>query len=140
MIPAIAKVLTLGSVMLGIASAADAQTKVDIGKRHYDTSCAVCHGTSGKGDGPYKSLITKPPSDLTTLAKRNNGVFPVSRIYEVIDGRAQVAVHGPREMPIWGSGDFLNPMPGGADPLTKEVMVRVWILALIDYIARIQTK
>src|SRR5262249_11411321 len=32
--------------------------------------------------GPCKTL-----SDLTVLAKKNNGVFPVMHVYEVIDGR-----------------------------------------------------
>ena len=30
------------------------------------------------------------------------GVFPIGRLYEVIDGRGTVAVHGPRDMLVWG--------------------------------------
>ena len=28
-----------------------------------------------------------PPTDLTVLAKNNNGVFPYDMVYQVIDGR-----------------------------------------------------
>ena len=48
-----------------------------------------------------KSLI-KPPADLTRLAEDNNGVFPFARVYDVIDGRFEVATHGTRDMPVWG--------------------------------------
>jgi hypothetical protein len=40
--------------------------------------------------------------DLTVLTKNNGGVFPAERVHEVIDGRREVATHGPRNMPIWG--------------------------------------
>jgi hypothetical protein len=45
-----------------------------------------------------------PPNlpNLTVLAKNNDGIFPSDRVYEVIDGRAEVRAHGPRLMPIWG--------------------------------------
>ncbi len=37
------------------------------GKVLYDIHCALCHGESGKGDGPIASYLTKfPPADLTT--------------------------------------------------------------------------
>ena len=32
----------------------------DIGKREYTNSCAVCHGASGKGDGPLASQLKTP--------------------------------------------------------------------------------
>src|SRR5512143_720900 len=62
---------------VGISTgAALAAEKVDPGKVEYDTSCALCHGLSGKGDGPYKSSLTKAPVDLSQLAKKNGGVYP----------------------------------------------------------------
>ncbi|MEL6337835.1 MAG: c-type cytochrome, partial [Pseudomonadota bacterium] len=64
--------------------------------------CAVCHGTGGKGDGPLASILRIESTDLTQLAAQNEGSFPFERVYRVIDGRAEVAAHGPRTMPVWG--------------------------------------
>lgn len=49
-------------VPLGIA-----QTKGDAkaGKEKYDKSCAGCHGTSGKGDGPAAAALNPKPKDHT---------------------------------------------------------------------------
>jgi len=122
--------------MFFISVAAFAQASSNLGKRQYDSACAVCHGISGKGDGPYKQFLTKSPSDLTILAKKNGGVLPVSRLYDVIDGRWEVLSHGPREMPVWGRG-FIYLDSGD---LTSDPLARVRILAVIDYINRIQEK
>ena len=46
--------------------------------------------------------LKKRPADLTVLAKRNNGVFPLNSVYRIIDGRDTIASHGTREMPVWG--------------------------------------
>jgi len=72
------------------------------GAAMYQRYCASCHGASGKGDGPVAASLRRPPADLTTLAKRAGGRFDEPRVLSVIDGRRQVAEHGPREMPIWG--------------------------------------
>jgi len=57
----------------------------------------------GKGDGMLRGYLTKSPSDLTTLSKRNGGVFPYQHVTEVIDGAKSVSTHGSRDMPVWGS-------------------------------------
>ena len=36
------------------------------GKSLYENHCAVCHGNSGKGDGPVASALSKEPTNLTT--------------------------------------------------------------------------
>jgi mono/diheme cytochrome c family protein len=89
------------TISAAISDAACAQG-MDLGKNEYLRSCASCHGETGKGDGPAAKSLPKPPGDLTKLAKNNNGVFPISRVYDVIDGRMQVIMHGTREMPVWG--------------------------------------
>ena len=120
---------------------AQAKAEADFGKREYMSNCAVCHGASGKGDGFYEGLLKQKPTDLTVLAKMNGGVFPSQRIYEVIDGRRMIAAHGTRDMPIWGADYYAQGAPfdttGMYDP---EAYVRVRILALSDYLARIQVK
>jgi mono/diheme cytochrome c family protein len=136
---------TVGTVLLGLAAicaagAAHAQTGLDLGKREYVFNCGGCHGETGKGDGPYMTFL-KRPADITQLAKKNNGVFPVSRVYEIIDGRQDVAAHGPRDMPIWGrdyqakAGEYYVDVP-----YNPEVFVRVRILALIEYLDRLQVR
>jgi hypothetical protein len=87
--------------------------------------------------GPLKSELTRKPSDLTTLAKRNGGVFPVNRVYEVIDGREEVKAHGPRDMPVWGR-DYI--FRADDDIRDAEYFVRYKTLLVIDYIYRLQAK
>ena len=115
----------------------------DEGKFEFKWSCASCHGLDGKGKGPLSSSLQVSPPDLTTLAKKNNGVFPVRTVFDVIDGRKVVAAHGSREMPTFGafvSGDLyptdrlINP---SYDP---GATARSRMLAIIDYLIRIQQK
>ncbi len=96
----------------------------EAGKTAYLSSCAPCHGADAKGSGFLSAVLKTPPADLTTLAKRNDGVFPIAAVNEIIDGRTFVAAHGTREMPIWGF----------------DVMVRNRIAEIIDYLNYIQQK
>src|SRR6516164_3354684 len=106
------------------------------GKYEYQVGCAICHGIDGKGKGPISAQLTVMPADLTVLAKKNNGVFPLNAVYEVIDGRKSIITHGTREMPIWGD----RYRPGSDRTLFPyvELSVRTRILAVIDYLNRIQ--
>ncbi|MDO9165615.1 MAG: cytochrome c [Rhodoferax sp.] len=99
--PPLAGFLTLLTLL---SSASLAQGRVDFGKQEFESSCASCHGVSGKGDGALFPYLVKPPSDLTTLSRRNGGVFPSKRVWDTIDGTvaAEIGAHGTREMPIWG--------------------------------------
>ena len=143
------KQLCLGATVLvaALISApvlAYAQLAVDIGKREYVLSCAACHGSSGKGDGPVVEFLKKPATDLTKIQKNNSGVFPFNRLYEVIDGRKAVGVHGPREMPVWGKQyryDAEELTRGfGISPQNAESFVQGQIIALIGYIYTLQAK
>ena len=103
MIASCLKWLMIAGLTAGIAGAAQAQDQ-DIGKGEFQSSCATCHGTDGKGNGPLREQLKVPPADLTMLARNNNGVFPTNAVYETIDGSKTVPAHGTREMPIWGNG------------------------------------
>lgn len=134
-------VILSGAAMIGFFGLADAAEKFDFGKREYDSNCAVCHGKDGKGLGPYAGILNIRIPDVTTLSQRNKGVFPFSRVQELIDGRQTVAAHGPRDMPIWG-GRYLaaaneSYLDVAYDP---EAFVRTRVLALTEYIFRLQAK
>ena len=73
------------------------------GKDLFLAYCSTCHGDSGKGDGQIASFLDTKPTDLTTIAKRNGGVFPAKRVRSVIAGEEVVKAHGTREMPTWGA-------------------------------------
>ena len=135
-------VAAMGAMLIGSSAAAFAADRLDIGKRQYDSACAVCHGLTGKGDGPMKSQLVAPVPDLTMLAKSNDGVFPFDRVYQIIDGRSEVRAHGPREMPVWGrtfnleSSTVFENYP----PYDIESNARSRMLALTEYLYRLQAK
>ena len=69
----------------------------------YKAYCAVCHGSDAKGNGPMSKSLRSAPSDLTRIAARNGGSFPLVRVRNVISGEEALgAGHGTREMPVWG--------------------------------------
>jgi mono/diheme cytochrome c family protein len=116
----------------------------DIGvwKDEYVRYCASCHGLTGKGDGPVAAILKTPPTDLSRLSAANNGVFPVTRVYEIIDGRANVTAHGSRDMPVWGNM-YRSQLTYPGSPVTPENMeslIRVRILGLIEYLQTLQGK
>jgi mono/diheme cytochrome c family protein len=116
---------------------------VDIGKQEYINSCADCHGENGKGNGPVAEYLKPKAPDLTVLAKNNAGVFPFARIYDVIEGRQAVAIHGPRDMLIWGNEyreEAAKRSGGYATPQELSSYARGRIIALIGYIYTLQAK
>lgn len=72
------------------------------GAEAFQTYCASCHGTDGKGAGPAAAALKKRPPDLTLISSRNNGQFPAFRITHIIDGYEVEFAHGSHEMPVWG--------------------------------------
>jgi mono/diheme cytochrome c family protein len=133
-----------GATLIGLAGVAGAADKPDFGKREFNSNCAVCHGKLGKGDGPYAGMVdNKGGADLTTLSKKNGGVFPILRVTETIDGRFQVKAHGPRDMPIWGTDyvlDAKDKLATAETPFDPEDFVRYRIYALAEYVYRLQAK
>ena len=114
--------------------------RTDLGQKEFLASCATCHGADAKGRGPIVEWLTKSPPDLTSLAKSNGGVFPISRVYESIEG-ASVAIHGTRDMPVWGQVYRVEAAEyWGELPYDPQQVVRGRILGLIDYLYRIQQR
>jgi mono/diheme cytochrome c family protein len=137
------KALIVGAITAGAATIAHAQQNgpaeqtFDAGKDYYDSHCAACHGLSGAGEGPYARFLKATIPNLTTLSKRNGGVFPYSQVYKTIDGRLALPAHGTRDMPIWGQEFSYKKRPLNPDP---EAFVRAKINALVLYIHRLQAK
>lgn len=146
-----ARLLTMAGVAVALtlflaSSAAYAEDET-IGSDEYRISCMSCHGVGGRGDGVLAKFLTVKPTDLTSLAKNNGGQYPKLKagqypflqVYQVIDGRAAVGVHGERAMPVWGNR-YLAEQPGGTSSYggDYEKMVRGRILELVYYIQSIQ--
>lgn len=74
------------------------------GKMLYEQKCLLCHGASGKGDGPASAALSKPPADLalarfwqgdfrkmmTDMVRKGQGLMPafplsVEEIKAIID-------------------------------------------------------
>ena len=85
---------------LEVAGAHD--TSLTKGVDLYQRYCAVCHGKDGKGGGPAAAALKAAPSDLTQLASRNGGKFPVGTVRQLLGGGSSTPAHGSAEMPIWG--------------------------------------
>ena len=117
-------------------------TDANYAQEEFSRACASCHGKGGRGNGPIAKSLRRPPTDLTKLSKNNNGVFPVTRLYAVIDGRVAVTVHGPRQMPVWGTIYTQGVQARmSRDYMSQELLdslVRVRILVLIEYISTLQ--
>jgi mono/diheme cytochrome c family protein len=123
----------------GIANAQTTVKKVSAkptvaidGKVLFHDYCAVCHGVEGKGNGPAASAMKAAPSDLTQIARRNNGRFDDERILRILRGEESVGAHGSKDMPMWG-GVFNNM---GSNPS----MVQTRVHALVQYLDQVQVK
>jgi mono/diheme cytochrome c family protein len=42
------------------------------GEKTFVRYCASCHGVGGTGNGPVAPALKPPPTDLTTISKRNH--------------------------------------------------------------------
>jgi mono/diheme cytochrome c family protein len=103
------------------------------GPELFNAYCAVCHGKDGKGAGPMAGVLKVKPSDLTRIALRNGGKFPMARVQRIISGEEPLpASHGPREMPVWG--------PIFSQIAWDQDLGRVRIDNLAKYIEQMQAK
>lgn len=99
----------------------------------YTAYCTVCHGKDGKGGGPMAKSLKVAPLDLTRIAIRNRGTFPMVRMQRIISGEEPLtAGHGTREMPVWG--------PIFSQVAWDQDLGRLRVYNLAKYIEGIQTK
>jgi len=108
-------------------------TAPNSGSEMYGAYCASCHGTDAKGNGPAAPALKSPPSDLTTLAKRNGGKYPAAKVEGILRGRESLVSHGNQEMPVWGP--VFRAMTSNPD-----AMVTMRVQNLNQYLESLQTK
>lgn len=101
----------------------------------YQEHCASCHGVQAHGDGPVALTLRVAVPDLTRIAAREGGKFPVDRVRSVIDGRTPLAPHGTRDMPVWGWA--FRASTTSTDP-QAEYRTQALIGLLVDYLRSIQ--
>jgi len=105
------------------------------GKRAYLRTCASCHGTDGRGDGPVAPTLRVRPTDLTRLASRHGGTFPRAHVEDVVTGASPITAHGTSDMPVWRI--TFGPTSSGA-AATAALRRRRWLNGLVDYLETIQ--
>ena len=129
------------AVLFASTSGSSLAAGESIGAAEYKSNCAVCHGAYGKGDGPFAEFLKNGAPSLTTLKKNNGGVFPVDRVYKLIDGRGMMKGHGTSEMPVWGN-QYTAESAKKHGPFFGEFyaqeMIEARILALISHLNSIQ--
>ena len=89
--------ILLGAMSLlytGMTYAQEEMGTESIGKVEFQKNCGSCHGVGGKGDGPMVEFLTQKPTDLTSISKRNNGVYPQKRVYNWIRDPEGIRAHG----------------------------------------------
>ena len=135
MVKAVTIVLTLCAALVAqeIKKVPIQSTSAASGQAMFKEYCAVCHGTSGKGDGPAANALKKRPADLTQLARKNNGAFPDVHVMNFITGEDVVAAHGSRDMPVWGA------LFSSLSPNDRDV-VKLRVANLADYVKSLQAQ
>lgn len=109
-------------------------TPANSGSAMYKSYCAACHGQDAKGDGPAAAALKVAPPDLTTLAERNNGKYPATRVASILRGEEKLVAHGNQEMPIWGT------LFRSIDITKEGSIVSLRILNLNKYLESLQAK
>jgi len=59
---------------------------IAIGQKLYTSNCMICHGTSGKGDGPGGAALEKKPADLGARIKA--GETDGELFWKITEGRS----------------------------------------------------
>lgn len=129
----------------GITAGPKGPSKSDIqhGELEFRLYCAQCHGMEATGNGPVARALRTRPANLRLLTKNHGGAFPEQEIRDFVDGTKEMAVHGTREMPIWGLAFQFRGGPVGeihGPPPASKAEVDRRIELLVDYIRSIQTE
>lgn len=128
-------------IALGVVNAGDkpkikiiplSQTSPVSANQMFATYCAVCHGPDGRGNGPAAAALKTQPTNLTQLAAKNDGNYPVLQVMGILSSKDS-ATHGSQEMPMWG--DLFKSLGTG-----DRDLVHLRLVNLTAYIQSIQEK
>jgi mono/diheme cytochrome c family protein len=116
--------------------AQDASDEYAAGREEYLVACAACHGEKADGNGEIATMFKDRVPDLTGIAKRNDGTFPLLKVIQSIDGRAVIRGHG-NPMPVFGNR-YRAAANGEGAILGTEAIARGRVLELALYIQSMQ--
>jgi hypothetical protein len=107
------------------------------GRDLFATNCAICHGPTGKGDGPAAPSLQTQAPDLTKIADRRDGVWPMLDVMAIIDGYTKRT--NPRAgmpiIPALTEGPMVDFDPGNGIAVATSAR----LLALVNYLETIQS-
>jgi mono/diheme cytochrome c family protein len=116
--------------------AQEATQEFSVGRDEYLVACAACHGEAADGNGVIAPMFKNRIPDLTGMTKRNDGVFPLLKVIQVIDGRSGVRGHG-SPMPVFGNR-YRAEANAGDTLFGAEAIARGRVLELALYLQSIQ--
>jgi len=128
------RILSILSASILSLSPLQATAQDEFGALEFVRACAVCHGIHGRGDAVASSLLLAPVPDLTQIAARNGGSFPMEDVIATIDGRSTRG-HGP--MPVWGY-EMQNDNMAVAGTEAADAIVRARIISIAEHLKSIQ--
>ena len=82
-----------------MAGGATGEVSLAVGEQVVKERCELCHGASGKGDGPGGAALNPKPRDWT------NGAYMTTRTDDDLYG---VIYNGKGSMPAWGKTGILT--------------------------------
>lgn len=130
--PVTRNIRPVGQAMLTLVSAAllagcGPEPAPSPGAAAYQDYCAICHGSRALGDGPIAPELEVPPPDLTLIAARNGGVFPLRAVADTVYGFSgkHEADLMPEFSPLLDGPDVAVPRADGEDEVMPMRLAEV---------------
>jgi len=121
--------------LLAVGCESQEEYRLNVGRQVFERKCSECHGSEGENPRFVESFGGTAP-DLRLLSRAYGSPLPRDELAAFIDGRTDVAAHGPRAMPVWGEELYDN-LP---ENTTVEEMRAGTIDLLLDYLESIQVR
>jgi high-affinity iron transporter len=91
----------------------------------FATHCAVCHGATGRGDGPAAKGLSPPPADLTAARMGEHSLFGLYNTITLgIKGTAMTGFAPLGEAQRWGLAFYVSTL--ATPPAERERGARLW--------------
>jgi mono/diheme cytochrome c family protein len=122
---------------VAVATEASSESTGADGRALFVENCAACHGIEGNGDGPEAVGLATRPADLTRIAARRDGVWPMLEVMAIVDG--YTGLTNPRENMPAIEGIVEGPMVDfdSGNGLTTPVPAR--LVSIVEYLESIQS-